>query len=127
MLKIKCIMRAEVIKVTRKKILKSIEKQEIKPIQAYRYLYSKPTFDRATFCKIKMNLNNESRGVNRLMKLIFLFPMPIFLIQFGIGFMKNKIEDIDITELKKLIVYMKGTSIEVQDANKEVNINIKIY
>ncbi|HOI47620.1 MAG TPA: hypothetical protein PLR26_07850 [Bacilli bacterium] len=113
--------------MTRKQVLKGIEKQEITPLKGYQTLYTKPRVDRATFCKIKMNLNNESVGVNRFMKFIFLLPMPIFMLQFFLGFVKNKTGEFDIGELKKLLVYMGGTVIQVQDAKKEVDINIRIY
>jgi hypothetical protein len=121
------IMKAEVIKMGRKKLLKKIEKNKIMPIDVYRKLYVKPKVEYASFCKINIFLNNESRNINLLMRTLFFFPMPIFMLQFALGFVRKRANDIDINEIRKIIVYMKGTSIVIQDANKEANINIKIY
>jgi hypothetical protein len=120
-------MKAEVVKMGRKQLLKKIEKNKISPMVAYRKLYMKQKVQYASFCKINIRLNNESKNLNYFMRALFLFPLPVFVLQIGIGFARKHIENIDISELRKMIAHMKNTSVVVQDANKEVNINIKFY
>lgn len=114
-------------------VLKELEKGDIDSQVAYDQLFVpkvKTGGKRAYFVKMKMKVPEEGKGINTMFKVLFMIPFPLIfattaLRMFGAKIMKN-IEgvDLDIGDLIEMIKYSKGTKIDI-DA-KDANIEIKV-
>lgn len=73
--------------------LARLQENKISPEVAYKKLYKKkrnkmPFTRRAHFIKLKIKVPGE-KGVNTLLRVLFFFPLPIFLVRFFMSFVKE--------------------------------------
>ncbi len=111
-------------------ILLGLRDQSITPKAAYKELYPKQKIQalrRAHFVKIRIRVP-EDKTANRLMRILFLLPAPLFFVKFFLRFMKDEQTDsIPLTkqEIYQLISY-RGIKIEVKTTSGE-HISIKTF
>ncbi len=98
-------------------ILNKVKYGEMTAKEAYKALYTYPKVRkprRAGFIKMRIRVPDE-KGVNRLLAVLFFFPIPLFVVRWGLRFVKNEhlekggIEKKDIMEL----IRYRGISVEV--------------
>ena len=110
-------------------VLKKIEKNELTAYEALKELYPEKTEKpgkRAFFIKIKINVPEEGKGVNRFLRVLFAIPIPIMFARIGLRFASRyaNIEEIDMKEISKLIKYSKNTRISVESSDAIVDIKV---
>ena len=110
-------------------VLKKLENDEISPEEALAELYPVQkvrTGKKAYFVKMKIVVPEEGKGVNRLLRVLFAIPFPMILARIGlrIGGRFIKDDDIDISEISKMLKYSKNTIINVD--SKDAQIEIKV-
>ncbi|MFK5883413.1 MAG: hypothetical protein QM489_03625 [Candidatus Izemoplasma sp.] len=111
--------------------LKKLEENELTVQETYDLLFNanvkkvKPG-KRANFIKLRLNVPEEGKGINRLLKIIFLIPFPMFLATLGLRIGRRFIKDdsIDLKTLIRFIKYSRGTSVQID--SKDAQIDIKI-
>ncbi len=103
--------------------LQLLRNREISTKEAYDNLYSKVRFQkprRAHFIKIRIIIPGE-KGVTRFLRVLFLFPAPMFLVKLGLRLAKfDSNEDMPLSksEILKLISY-KGIIVNVKSHSGE--------
>lgn len=105
----------------KKRVLKQLQKGEITSYEAYNKIYKvKPR--RARFAKLKIDVQ-DSPGVSRFLRFLFLLPLPLFFASFAVKKLNEQEEgfNLSIKELKK---YARGTKILVE--SDEANVHIRI-
>jgi hypothetical protein len=110
-------------------VLKKLENNEISSEEALAELYpvkKQRMGKKAYFVKMKITVPEEGKGVNRLLKFLFLVPFPMIFARIGlrIGGRFIKDDDIDISEISKMLKYSKNTVINVD--SKDAQIEIKV-
>lgn len=104
-------------------ILNQIQNQEISASKGYKLLYPRAKqrkLRRAHFIKLRIDIPGE-KGVNRFLKVLFFFPMPLFIAKLGLRFVKNSQLDhsgLSKQDLAKLISY-RGIRVDVTTSSKE--------
>ncbi|MBU1144311.1 MAG: hypothetical protein KJ971_00455 [Firmicutes bacterium] len=104
-------------------VLFQLRENEISPKEAYKELYPKGTktkMRRAHFVKLKIRIPEE-KGVNRFLGVLFLLPLPLFLVKFGLRLAKNIDEDtlpMPKDELLRMISY-RGIKLSVNAKSGE--------
>ena len=111
--------------------LKKLESNDITIEETYDLLFKKSIKrikpgKRANFIKMRLIVPEEGKGINRLFKVLFLIPFPMFLATLGlrIGGRFIKDDDIDLSMLIRFIKYSRGTSVQID--SKDAQIDIKI-
>lgn len=105
-------------------ILNQLATKEISKNRAYKMLYqtSKPRkLKRAHFLKMKIRVP-DSRGTNIFLRVLFLFPIPVFIVTFFLKrISKDKLpEHIDLSKEDIVnLVKTKGISLDVKTKDKE--------
>lgn len=114
-------------------ILNKVSSGELSPQKAYETMYPEPPpsykgLKKARFVRFRMHIPNESSTLNAFLRILFIFPIPVSLLNVGLRFMKKpsqlKEKDVDFDALKKLVKYSGGTRINI--LSKDANITIKI-
>lgn len=110
-------------------VLKKLENNEITSEEALAELYPKKKErigKKAYFVKMKVVVPEEGKGINTFLKILFAIPFPMILARIGLRiggrFIKN--DEIDISEISKLLKYSKNTVIDVD--SKDAQIQIKV-
>ncbi len=115
--------------MTKSEVLIQLHQKKLSPKKAYQLLYAQPVERqprRAHFVKLRI-ITSEGKGVNIFLALLFILPIPIFLIRFFIKRSKNMSfkGQIDMTPAEMIeLVSMKGVSIHV-NANDGTKVRIK--
>ena len=110
-------------------VLNKLENNEISPEEALKELYPGKKVrmgKRAYFVKMNISVPEEGKGVNTFLKILFALPIPIMFARLGLSFGKRfiKDDDIDLTEISKMLKYSKNTRISVD--SKDAQIEIKV-
>jgi hypothetical protein len=110
-------------------VLKKLENNEISSTEALSELYPEPKTrpgKRAFFVKMKIYVPEEGKGVNRLLKFLFLIPFPMIFARMGLRFANRfiKDEDLDLSEISKLLKYSRNTRIDIDSKDAQVNIKV---
>ncbi len=114
-------------------VLDKVSSGDLTVEEAYNTLYPDTTknlkaLKRARFIRFKIHVPDESPSLNAFLRLLFIFPIPVSLVNFGLRFVKQPKElegkDIDFQELKQLIKYSSGTRVNI--LSKDAKITIKI-
>ncbi|MBU0996608.1 MAG: hypothetical protein KKE16_01020 [Firmicutes bacterium] len=110
-------------------ILLGLRDRSLTPKEAYKELYPKQKTQmlrRAHFVKIRIRIPDD-KAANRLMRIIFLLPAPLFFVKFFLRFMKDDQESLPLSkkEIYELISY-RGIKIQVKTTSGE-NISIKTF
>ncbi|MBN2604395.1 MAG: hypothetical protein JXR62_01070 [Bacilli bacterium] len=110
-------------------VLKKLENNEISCEEALSEIYPEPKTrpgKRAYFIKMKVVVPEEGKGVNRLLKFLFLIPFPMIFARLGLRLAKRFVKDdnIDITEISKMLKYSKNTKIDIDSKDAQVKISI---
>lgn len=100
------------------KTLEKLHKQEISLPKAYALIdHSKRP---ARFVKIK--IKQDDRTAQRLLNVLFLFPLPVRLVYF---FVKSSLSKDDQRFFKEMLLYAKGIKVDIE--SKDAIISIRIY
>jgi len=110
-------------------VLNKLENNEISAEEALKELYpvkKEKMGKKAYFVKMKIIVPDEGKGVNRLLRILFAIPFPIVFARIGlrIGQRFIKDDDIDISEISKMLKYSKNSVINVD--SKDAQIEIKV-
>lgn len=112
-------------------VLDQLEQKSLSVKDAYNLMYGYQfKLKKAHFVKLRIKIE-ESKGVSTLLRIIFLFPIPIFMIKWALKLaLKNSKGHIDkvpltVGEISELISY-RGLLVNV-DAHDEANILIKTF
>ena len=110
-------------------VLKKLENNEITSEEALEQLYpvkKQRMGKKAYFVKMKVVIPDEGKGLNRLLKVLFAIPFPMMFARMGlrIGGRFIKSDDIDISEITKMLKYSKNSVINVD--SKDAQIEIKV-
>ncbi|MBN2503738.1 MAG: hypothetical protein JXB20_00165 [Bacilli bacterium] len=98
-------------------VLKQLEEKSVSSRQAYKLLYKRgasPKPRRAHFVKLRIIIPDE-KGVTTFLKVLFFLPMPMFLIRFGMKFVKTDFTS-DVPLTKQEMMYLlshKGIKVKV--------------
>ncbi len=110
-------------------ILKKLEKDEITPEEALIQLYpvkKQRMGKKAYFVKLKIVIPEEGKGINTFLRILFAIPIPMIIATMGlrIGGRFIKDDDIDLSEIVKMLKYSKNSVINVdaQDAKIEIKV-----
>lgn len=114
------------------KVLEKIESGDLSSQEAFDQLFPKKPIKtpkpgkRAHFIKMNIHVPEEGKGVNTFLKILFLIPFPMIFARMGLRFAGRfiKDEDVDISEIAKLLKYSKDTSIKVDSKDAQVDIKI---
>ncbi len=109
--------------------LANLANNKISPKKAYQKIYQnqdKPQRrGRAHFLKLNIHIPDE-KGVNKLLKVLFFVPLPLFIAKFALRFVKmENMDDIGLTKSELIeLITSKGIKVTV-DTNSGEKINIK--
>lgn len=111
--------------MTKSEVLVQLHQKKLSPQKAYRLLYAEPIERkprRSHFVKLRI-ITPDSKGVNIFLALLFMLPIPIFLIRFVVKRSKQMTfkGQIDMTPAEMIeLVSMRGVSLHVnaQDGTK---------
>jgi len=114
------------------KVLQQIESGELTSQEALNQLYPEEPVKRvkggkrAFFIKIDINVPDEGKGVNTFLKVLFALPIPMIFARLGLRFAGRftKDQDVDLSEISKLLKYSRNTKIQVDSKDAQVNIRI---
>ncbi len=120
------------IKMEYNKILQQIENGDLTSQEAFNTLYpEKPVKigkpgKRASFIKMNIKIPDEGKGLNTFLKILFAFPIPMIFARLGLRFAGRfvKEEDVDLSEISKLLKYSKNTMVQVDTDDAQVDIRI---
>ena len=75
---------------------------------------------------MKIHVPEEGKGVNTFLKILFAIPFPMIFARIGLRFGQRfiKDDDIDISEISKMLKYSKNSIINVD--SKDAQIEIKV-
>ncbi len=115
--------------MNRATVLRKIENNELTAKAGYELMYplkKQKIGKRAYFFKLKIKVLNESRGVNNLLRVLFILPVPLALLRVALLFSKRfvKNDEVDLKKLADLIKYSKYTTVSV--ISKEAIVDIKV-
>ncbi len=107
-------------------ILLQLSNKEVSRRKAYKTLFPKVHISkqkRAHFVKLNIVVPDE-KGVSRFLAFLFFMPMPLFIVRFGLRFMKdNMSEDFPMSKKDLLrMISIKGIKIDIKTQTGE-----KIY
>lgn len=111
-------------------VLDKLQNREISKKEAYKLLYQEPKqvkTKKAHFIKVRIHVPEE-RGANLFLKIILVFPIPIFLVKWFIKrrqTLKISDQEVSVEELINLI-QAKGVSVNVQ-SHDGTKIVVKTY
>lgn len=111
-------------------ILLGLRDNSITPAEAYQELYPKQKdfkMRRAHFVKLRIRIP-EDKAVTRLLRVLFLLPVPLILVKILLKFVKaEETESLPLTkqEIYRLISY-RGIKVEIKSKSGE-NISIKTF
>ena len=110
-------------------VLKKLENNEITSEEALKQLYPEKkqrTCKKAYFVKLKVVIPEEGKGLNTFLRILFAIPFPMILATMGlrIGGRFIKDDDIDLSEVIKMLKYSKNSVINVD--SKDAQIQIKV-
>jgi hypothetical protein len=110
-------------------VLKKLENDEITAEEALEELYPVKKVrmgKKAYFVKMKIHVPEEGKGVNTFLKILFAIPFPMIFARIGLRFGQRfiKDDDIDISEISKMLKYSKNSIINVD--SKDAQIEIKV-
>ena len=110
-------------------VLKKLENNEITSEEALKELYpvkTKRMGKKAYFVKMKIVVPDEGKGVNTFLKILFAIPLPIIFARIGlrIGGRFIKDEDLDISEISKMLKYSKNTIVNIDSKDAQVQIRV---
>ena len=110
-------------------VLHKIENNELTAAEGYDLLYpfkKQKIGKRASFVKLKVRVLNEGRGVNNLLRVLFILPIPILfariILRFSTRFIKS--DDVDLKKMVHLIKYSKNTRVSVESDDAIINIEV---
>lgn len=106
--------------------LSLLEDNKITPNKAYKYLYQEKIHftNRALFVKLKIIVPGEV-GVNRFLRILFFFPLPLGLVRFIIKVAKYDEKNIPISK-NELLALLNSKGIEINvDAADNTKVIIK--
>lgn len=107
--------------VMKKRVLKQLQKGKITPYEAYNKIYGiKPR--RARFAKLRIDVQ-DSPGVSRFLRFLFLLPLPLFFASFAVKKMNEKQDGLDIS-MRELKRHARGTKIVVESDDANVYIRL---
>src|SRR5690606_160785 len=114
-------------KMTKNKILNKVSQNKMSVEAAYKKLYKpkreKRIYPKAHFVKLSMKVD-EGNGVNLLFKILFILPIPIWLIKIILDKNMTKSEmDKETLEQVKSMLEVRGCSLVVQQ--KDVFIKMR--
>ena len=115
--------------MNQKNILKKIENNELTAYDAFKELYpekKEKIGKRAIFMKISIQVPEEGKRVNRLLKVLFAIPIPMMFARMGLRLAQRfiKTDDINLKEISKLLKYSKNSVISVESSDALVDIKI---
>ncbi len=90
----------------------------------------KKNLKRAHFIKISVRLPNESRRINWFMRCLFVFPVPVSLVNLFVRIagkkMQHKLEDtgLDVKDLRTIIRYARGTRVRIEAEDARITVKI---
>src|SRR5690606_8532834 len=101
--------------MTKNKILNKVSQNKMSVEEAYGKLYKpkreKRIYPKAHFVKLSIQVE-EGKGVNLFLKILFLLPIPIWLVKFILNKNMNKSEmDQETLESVKSMLEVKGCSL----------------
>jgi hypothetical protein len=110
-------------------VLNKLENNEISPEEALKELYPEKKVrmgKKAYFVKMKIHVPEEGKGVNTFLKILFAIPFPIIFARIGLRLGSRFIKDdnVDISEISKMLKYSKNSVINVD--SKDAQIQIKV-
>jgi len=110
-------------------VLNKLENNEISPEEALKELYPIKKVQmgkKAYFVKMKIHVPEEGKGVNTFLKILFAFPFPIIFARIGLRIGKRfiKDDDIDLSEISKMLKYSKNSVINVDSKDAQVEIKV---
>lgn len=115
-------------------ILKDIEDGKITAQEGLDRLYPKQKVKygkRASFIKLKIQVPEEGKGVNTFLRILFALPIPMIFARMGLRFGKRFIpkdvkenDQLDFDQIAKMLKYSKGTLVNVE--SDDANVDIKI-
>lgn len=110
-------------------VLKKLEDNEISAADALKELYpikKARMGKKAYFIKMRINIPEEGKGVNRLLKFLFFIPFPIVFANMALRFANRfiKEDNIDLKEIAKILKYSKKSRINIDSTDAHVDIKI---
>ena len=110
-------------------VLNKLENNEITSEEALKELYpikKQRLGKKAYFVKMKIVVPDEGKGVNTFLRVLFAIPLPIIFARIGLrlGGRFIKDDDIDISEISKMLKYSKNTTVNID--SKDAQIEIKV-
>lgn len=112
------------------KVLEQIEIGELNSQEAFEILFPEPKppkpGKRAHFIKMNIRIPEEGKGVNTLLKILFMIPIPIIFARMGLRFADRfvKDQDVDLKVIRDLLKYSRNTRINVDSDDAKVDIKI---
>lgn len=97
-------------------ILELLEEGKISKQKAYKLIYKKKRVKKpkkSSFIKLSIK-TNESKGVDRLLKVLFVFPIPIFI---GLKILRKQLEGKGLDEIRNMQLY-KGMYVKVKSSDR---------
>ncbi|MCF7933086.1 MAG: hypothetical protein K9K93_07945 [Acholeplasmataceae bacterium] len=116
--------------MTQQDVLLQLENRALSPKEAYRVMYPKQKshqLRRAHFIKMKVR-TNEGKGIDLFLSILFMLPLPMFIVRFAIRRMKSKVtvyDGVQLTpeDLANLVGY-RGIKVNV-DTHDGVKVRIR--
>ncbi len=116
-------------------VLNTLSQGDLTPQEAYEKLYPvEPEIKKlkkARYVRMKITLLEESAGLNTFLKLLFIFPIPVWLIKMSVGLgnrvakLEEKLDDnIDLKMLKTMINHASGTKVHIISDDAIIRIDI---
>lgn len=116
-------------------ILTTLYNGEITAQDAYDSIYSQTPslkqLKRARYLRMRITLPDESAALNSFLRMLFIFPIPLWLFSFSFNFANkfSKLEeklgdDINPDEIKTLIKHARGTKIHIVSDDAIIRIDI---
>lgn len=110
-------------------VLEKIENNELTAFEGLNELYPEKKSKggkRAFFIKLRINVPEEGKGLNRFLRVLFAIPIPMMFARMGLRFANRfvNIPEVDIKEISRLLKYSKNTRISVESGDTVVDIKI---
>ncbi|HAX02834.1 MAG: hypothetical protein A2Y45_05330 [Tenericutes bacterium GWC2_34_14] len=110
--------------MTKDEVLTQLNQKELKPKKAYQMLYPKVKIRkprRASFVKLSISVP-ESRGVTIFLKILFLLPIPMFIIKWIAKRKADQVvsEQMNLTTGELIdLISIRGVKVDIKTATKE--------
>ena len=108
--------------------LTRLQDNKITPEKAYNEIYKNEKqkgigfFRRANFVKLRITVPSETKGVNRLLRVLFFMPFPIIFLRVILGFIKfdEYSDDMPFTKTEMIrLIRHRGIKVEVNSHSGE--------